>query len=434
MTKEPMRLTPFEELMHDLHSPHRPMAFLARLHFEGRFQAEPCRSAIVNTLALHSLTRSRVVRGARGLHWDLVGDPVITVREGEWPAMSYLPLNLSEAPGAMVRVTIGESRSALDIQLHHAVSDGRGALGLLRDFMVEYARATGSDLPAAERDPAMMAKRGSFGLDALTLLKEVPKQSLGLIGIRRALFRNPVRLGPSPGRTGERAEAIPKVFFHRFDPDTTTALAGAARARGATTNHILVASIFETIQAWREARGERLDGSWIRVAAPFDLRSVEQMQRLPAANVMSLVFLDRRARFVRQGERLLVSLRNEMGLIRAWRLALTFVLSLAALRPLPGVRRRLMSLRSTAFATNLGRIVPTAPGEAVSAGGVKLATVEAYVPLLPDTPLSFGFYQYAGELNLTLRYDPAVFGDAEARDFFDGYLARVSKAALTKPV
>jgi len=55
------------------------------------------------------------------------------------------------------------------------------------------------------------------------------------------------------------------------------------------------------------------------------------------------------------------------------------------------------------------------------------------VPLLPDTPLSFAFYQYAGELNLTLRYDPAVFGDADARDFFGAYLTRVSKAAITEP-
>ena len=183
MTKEPLRLTPFEELMHDLHSPHRPMAFLARLQFEGRFEAEPCRRAIVNTLALHSLTRSRVVRGPRGLYWEPMGDPAITVQEGDWPSMSYVPLSLSEAPGVMVRVTIGRSGSALDIQLHHAVSDGRGAMGLLRDFMVEYARATGSDLPGAERDPGMLATRGSFGLDALTFLEEAPKQSLGLIGI-----------------------------------------------------------------------------------------------------------------------------------------------------------------------------------------------------------------------------------------------------------
>lgn len=298
--------------------------------------------------------------------------------------------------------------------------------------MVEYARATGSDLPGPERDPDMMAKRGSFGLDALTFLKEAPKQSLGLIGIRRALMRKPVRLGSSPDRSALGA-AIPRVFFHRFDPDTTAALARAAQARGATTNHVLVAGVFETIGAWREARGEKPDGSWIRVAAPFDLRTPEQMQRLPAANVMSLVFLDRRCRFVRQGDRLLVSLRNEMGLIRAWRLALTFVLSLAALRPLPGLRRRLMNLRTTAFATNLGRIVPTASGETVSAGGVRLMEVEAYVPLLPDTPLSFAFYQYAGRLNLSLRYDPAVFADAEARDFFDQYLDRIEKVAITKP-
>jgi len=243
--------------------------------------------------------------------------------------------------------------------------------------MVEYARATGSDIPGAERDPQMLAKRGAFGLDSLSFLKEAPKLSLGLIGIRRALMRSPVRLRPSREETvrsqaGASGTEVPRVLFRRFDPDTTSALARAARARGATTNHVLVASIFETIGAWREGRGEKPDGSWIRVAAPFDLRSLEQMERLPAANVMSLVFLDRRDRFVRHRDRLLVSLRNEMGLIRAWRLALTFVLSLAALRPLPGLRRRLMNLRTTAFATNLGRIVPTSPGATVSAGGVRL--------------------------------------------------------------
>ena len=45
----------------------------------------------------------------------------------------------------------------------------------------------------------------------------------------------------------------------------------------------------------------------------FDLRTPEQMQRLPAANVMSLVFWTAAPASVRQGDRLPVSLRNEMG-------------------------------------------------------------------------------------------------------------------------
>jgi hypothetical protein len=222
----------------------------------------------------------------------------------------------------------------------------------------------------------------------------------------------------------------PRCLFHRFDIATTRALAEAARGQGATTNHVLVTAIYETIVAWREAEGEKADGSWIRVATAFDLRSMDQLERLPAANVMSLVLLDRRARSVRQRDRLLRSVRNEMGLIRAWRLALTFVLVLSALKPFPAIRRRLMRTGATAFATNLGRIVPTSPSGIVSAGGVSLRQVDAFVPLLPGTPLSFGFYQYGGELNLTVRYDPAVFSGAEARDFFDLYLARVASATV----
>ncbi|MBX7187301.1 MAG: hypothetical protein K1Y01_19315 [Vicinamibacteria bacterium] len=438
MRAESLFLTPFEELMHELHSAARPMVFMVRLHFEGRFEMEACRKAVFATFSHHPLTRSRVAGRSPGLFWEVVRDPTVSVEEGDPPPIAFSSPSLEDGPGVVVRVTIGSQRSLLDIELHHAVSDGRGALALLRDFLTEYARALGAEVPPVDRDQEMLRSRGHFGLSLPSLLSEAPRQLLGLIGIRRAVMRHPVRvrgaIDPAKAPVPDAPEReVPRVFFHRFDPDTTGLIARAARAKGATTNHVLVTTIYEAIVAWRERQGESADGSWIRVATPFDLRTLEQLERLPAANVMSLVFLDRRARAVRQPDRLLISLRNEMGFIRAWRLALTFVLALAALKPFSGLRRRLMKLRATAFATNLGRIVPTGPMGKVTAGGVTLDRVDAFVPLLPDTPLSFGFYQYAGELNLTLRYDPEVFTASDAREFFDSYLARVSDAARREP-
>ena len=416
--------------MHELHSPERPMAFLIRLHFEGRFEREACRKAILATFSHHPLTRSRVTGSSPSLSWEVTGDPSISVEEAEPTAILFSSPSLRDGPGVVVRVSIGPAESFLDIELHHAVSDGRGALALLRDFMVEYSRACGTEMGPVERDQAMLRERGHFGLSMGNLMKEGPRQALGLVGIRRALMRRPVSLethrAPDSIPDKSLGPETPRCFFHRFDRGTTEALAAAARAQGATTNHVLVTAIYEAIVAWREERGEKADRSWIRVATAFDLRSVEQLERLPAANVMSLVLLDRRARSVGRRDRLLRSLRNEMGLIRAWRLALTFVLVLSALKPFPTIRRRLMRTGATAFATNLGRIVPTSPGGRVSAGGVTLRQVDAFVPLLPGTPLSFGFYQYDGELNLTIRYDPAVFNAADARRFFDRYLGMVS--------
>lgn len=425
-------LTPFEELMHELHSPERPMAFLIRLHFEGRFEREACRKAILATFSHHPLTRSRVAGSSPRLYWEAAGDPTISVEEAEPPEILFSSPSLCEGPGVVVRVSIGSARSFLDIELHHAVSDGRGALALLRDFMTEYSRACGANFGPVERDRTMLRERGRFGLSVGSLLKEGPRQALGLVGIRRALMRRPVCV-ETPGARDSTADKdpgpeTPRCLFHRFDRGITEALAAAARGQGATTNHVLVTAIYEAIVAWREERGEKADGSWIRVATAFDLRSLDQLERLPAANVMSLVLLDRRARSVRRRDRLLRSLRNEMGLIRAWRLALTFVLALSALKPFPTIRRRLMRTGATAFATNLGRIVPTSPGGRVSAGGVTLRQVDAFVPLLPGTPLSFGFYQYDGALNLTIRFDPAVFSAADARRFFDLYLTTVSAA------
>lgn len=434
MRSEAVFLTPFEELMHELHSVNRPMVFMIRLHFDGRFETEACRKAVFATFAHHPLTRSRVAGRSPRLFWEVVRDPAVSVEEGDPPTIAFSSPRLEDGPGVVVRVTIGPERSLLDIEIHHAVSDGRGALALLRDFLTEYARAVGTEIPPVDRDQEMLRSRGYFGLSFRSLLREAPRQMLGFIGIRRAIMRHPVRIrgANDPARVPAKDAPgleVPRVFFHRFDPNTTDLIARAARAKGATTNHVLVTTIYETVAAWRERQGQKADGSWIRVAAPFDLRTLDQLERLPASNVMSLVFLDRRARSVRYPDRLLISIRNEMNLIRAWRLALTFVLALAALRPFSGLRRRLMRLRATVFATNLGRIVPTSPAGKVTAGGVTLDRVDAFVPLLPETPLSFGFYQYGGELNLTLRYDPEVFTGSDARDFFDSYLARVSATA-----
>ncbi len=416
MTSYP--LTPFDALMLEIDRPERPMVFFVRLHFDGRFNPDSFKRAAARSLSLHPFVNS-LVEGPPARPAFRPGSAApITVLAGEPPPMSYLPMDLRTGPGLTVRVTVGERSSALDVQIHHAVCDGRAALGLLRDFLIEYDRERGASVDPPTRDFSMLAQRGAMGMTWKSLLLVGPMQPIGLIGIRRALMRSPLRLssraeGPRDAPT-EALEA-PRMIGHVFEVEETERISAAAHAKGATQNSLLLTRIYETVETWERGRGTGSGRDWVRVAVPFDLRTLDMMLRLPAANVTSLVFLDRRREEAANREKLLVSLRNEVGFIKAWRLALTFVMSLWVARRL-GLRSDSIRLGATAMATNLGRV--TGDAQKAVAGGVALDRVEVYAPLLPDTPLSFTFYQYAGRLNVTLRWDPEVLGEKDAAGLF----------------
>jgi hypothetical protein len=151
-------------------------------------------------------------------------------------------------------------------------------------------------------------------------------------------------------------------------------------------------------------------------------------RRLPAANVVSMVFLDRRPAEI-DAAVLEASLHAEMQLIKRLGLGMTFLFTLAAARLLPGGIPRLVGDRSTAATalfTNLGRIFSRAADRRtglVRVGRHALVAVEPLAPLRRGTAVAMAAVEYGGHLRFTLRTDPAAF-DAAATEALAATFAR----------
>jgi hypothetical protein len=159
-------------------------------------------------------------------------------------------------------------------------------------------------------------------------------------------------------------------------------------------------------------------------------------RRLPAANVVSMVFLDRRDQDLRDPQRLMESIHQEMSLIKRLQLGLTFVLSLKVCPWLPGGIRRMTRNRrcaATAVFTTYGEIrerssLPYEDGHVV-VGGAVLRSVDALPPLRPLTCVALGGLAYAGRFHVTLHYDSRVLTAASAHQLIEDYIARVRRSA-----
>jgi hypothetical protein len=183
------------------------------------------------------------------------------------------------------------------------------------------------------------------------------------------------------------------------------------------------------------ARGITDDEAWLRMMVPMSLRTVED-SKIPAANIMSTVFLDRRRSDLADPVQLLDSIKQQMGLIKQNNLALIWVIALGIVDCIPGQMAR--SARSqgpvaTTILTNLMRVfdkikLPKVDGRLVT-GNLRLDRFEIFAPLRPWTCTTFAVMQYAGRLQLCLQYDPRVLTAADAEELLQRFGTRVRESA-----
>ncbi len=153
--------------------------------------------------------------------------------------------------------------------------------------------------------------------------------------------------------------------------------------------------------------------------------------RLPAANVVSMVFLDRTRKQIAAAD-LLRGIHNEMDSIRRRQLGLIFVVSLWGLRLVPGglakgVNRNCCD--STCVLSNLGRALADSPllrcNERIVAGNVMLEGVNVFSPVRRGTAVSMVLIYYAGGLRLCMHYDRRHVTETQAGDLMATYLRTI---------
>jgi hypothetical protein len=184
---------------------------------------------------------------------------------------------------------------------------------------------------------------------------------------------------------------------------------------------VLIRDFFAAIGTWRAARGGGDPLHWIRLAIPVNLRARADAA-LSGANVFGLVALDRRAKSLANRDRLLRRAREDMEMVKKWRLALTFPALLALRRRwFGGIAAFCASpaVRATAVLTNDGKVFAHSPllnaaRRVELPGGAVLEDVAVSLPCRPGTAALVAVGVYAGEFFADLTHDPHALSAAEA--------------------
>jgi hypothetical protein len=307
---------------------------------------------------------------------------------------------------------------------------------VLRELLVAYALAYGgapNRAKLAALDPGKLAGRGRFGLTLRKLIRMVPSQLVGLRGARQFLMRQPAPI--IPHRACHDDSPLPKnypaILHHLFDQEATAGVRKAAMHQGVTSNDLLARDLFLALFEWRLRQNIEDDGSWLRMMIPMNLRSTDD-RLMPAANMVSSVFLDRRGPDLVDADRLLSGIHEEMDLIKRLRLGFTFIFSTAICRRfLGGLEKQVRADKCTisCIFTNIGTPLAHVPlprrNDCIVAGNATLEDVDFVAPLRPYSCATVVVALYARKLVVTLHYDPRPLTEQQANDLLETYVRRI---------
>ncbi len=441
----PLRLSAFEEYMLGDDRSAYPMNCFVRLKFNGLLDRERFEMALQTAANRHALLSS-VVRtsGRRQFHWVPTKNKAPEVRWLEHPNPSDFPtathLNVQHQTGLVCHVISNVDSFHFIMQFHHSCCDAAGGFQFLEDLLMVYANSVeppSRRLPLPMIDQQKLPLRNSFGLTLSRCLKLIPSQMLGILGARKFLMRKPVPLVPHQLTTTDSGPGsnYPAVLSFQFNQAETASILATAHRQAVTVNDLLARDLFLALEDFRLRQRIGKETDWLRLTIPMNLRA-DWAQNLPAANAVSMVFLDRQRSDCDDPMRLLHGIQEEMDLIKRHQLGFTFLLSLKTRRSLPGglasAMQKNCECMATSVLTNLGRpfansLLPRQDGKIV-AGDIVLEAVEGVVPLRPHTCAGFALTTYADQLNIVLHYDLRVLTQNQAEDLLNTYVGFVRNA------
>jgi hypothetical protein len=164
---------------------------------------------------------------------------------------------------------------------------------------------------------------------------------------------------------------------------------------------------------------------------PFNLRQYAD-RRLPATNVVSMVFIDRTPEQIADDAGLVRSIREEVALIQRFNLGLTFPLVLGAMAKLPGgigMMTKRSECKSSCILTNLGepfaKLRLPREEEGIRVGDVTLVGFDLVAPIRPLTRLAVTAFRFEGKQALNLHWDSRSVTRAEAVAFLEDCFRRM---------
>lgn len=421
-------VAPFEHSMYADDRRETPMCFFVRLRFSGKLVSEAMRQAILAAQARHPLTRA-VIAGKRKartkeLGWRVSAENAPHIDFASPPDRPGYPagepyIDLRKEIGLRFFFSAGKGGVDLLVQVHHAVCDGIGISRFLEDVLIIYDASVLNTTTTGFRaiDPALLSRRRDMGLGRAGLLRR-----LGGDLIRIARMKQPAEPIAALPPAIERSRSIGDLDFpgrqSAILPDSVLGeLKREAEAAGGSTNDVLVRNLFLAIARHNDAHG---GARRVRLWIPTDLRGIG-LERMPAANVVSMAFISRTAGEIGRGSsQLLRSIVLETARIKKNRAGIALLQAASIAGGLSGGLVYLCSpgfCYATAVLSNLGQpfrnSVLSGKDGKLTAGGLKLESYELLPPIRPLTHLAIGVVDYGGRMHISANHDPRSLNDEQ---------------------
>ena len=437
----PLPLVSFEDYMLTDDCADYPATFFFRLRFAGRWDRADLAAAAAAAVERHPLLRAVVRQTASGRPEWVAADnpqPVIDWYVGTLPdaVPADWHIDLSRQTGLRIAVVERGDAAEMLLQFHHACCDGMGALRFIGDLLQAYHERTSPAAcePPRPLDVARLRQRGKFGLTPLKFLLRLPAELMGLAGSLEYFLHRPAALASTANGDQRPATGFPAILAHTFSQSETEDVARTAAREGGTINDFLLRNLFVVVSAWNIERDPALGKRYLRIMIPMNLRGADD-DAMPAANVVSMIHIDRKPHTAGSLKALAKLARVELRLCKKWRIALTTVRFMQIFRRFRNGLKRLIPKHrclGTAVLSNFGDparhiTLPRQNGR-ILVGGLTLEGIEPVPPVRPFTRASFGAVFYAGRLTLALHYDPRCFSPQEGRDLLDRYVAEIGRA------
>ncbi len=447
----PLPLGPYERYMLADDTADYPMNFVVAIDVSGDLRRGPFEAAIAKTLARHPLFGCRVAR-IPGRGWCWVPAPGVLPRldweEGGVPAECSRGegIDLSREVGLRIGVRYERIRARVSFQFHHATTDGLGSMQFIGDLLALYGQMTaepGAEAPELEPlEPKLLAGRARTWPSAddpqPRFLARTAGRTLELLARLPAPLAVPHRSGPRLSRLSQ----APAFVSRCFPRDVYLGLKARAAAHGVSVNDLLVLEMFQTIREWNRLCGRKDDRAWYRVGVPLSVRT-PQDDHLPAANVLSFLFLTHRARDC-DGDReakLLKFIHGESEFVVQGDSRVMFTYVVRLLLKFPGLLRGLLRVpicQATAILSNVGDVrrsfrarFPLKQGRCV-AGNVRLEALLGASPIRHKTRIAVALGTYAGQLFVNMQCDRRLFAPHEAEQLADLFAERIRRRSQSE--
>jgi NRPS condensation-like uncharacterized protein len=261
----------------------------------------------------------------------------------------------------------------------------------------------------------------------------LPAQLMGLSRVWMFFVQRPVPVLKRLATVcSELPTGFPEVKAARLEVEELQKLSAVVAEAGVTLNDWLLRDFFVAIDDFRTRHQATTPGEWIRVSVPINLRQGAHC-RMSAANLVSMVFLDRTGRQIADSVELLRSIHAEMDSIRRRQLGLIFIQALWIVRSLPGGLAKWVNrdcCETTCVLSNLGRAMadsslPRSHEKKIVAGNVVLDGIDFFSPIRDGTSVAVALIYYAGGLQLCMQYDSRHITNVQADDLMATYLRRI---------